>query len=86
VNEEIAHPAQDLSFDVPIRAASLGVSVLAVAGIAVSAIELLKLRMRCRYKSRVLFAWSLTSLGYSVRADNQERKWGLKTKDSLLFI
>ena len=62
VNEEMAHPAQDLSFDVPMRASDLFGSGEVVDGIAESAIVLPNFRTRWRYTSSVLFAWSRRSL------------------------
>lgn len=60
VKEEIAHPAQDVSLDVPMRAALLLLLLVASGavddGSAVSAMVLLYFRMRCRYRSIVLFA------------------------------
>lgn len=57
VKEEIAHPAQDVSLDVPMRAALLLLAPWAFCGgSAVSGIVLLYFRMRCKYRSIVLFA------------------------------
>lgn len=56
VKEEIAHPAQELSLGVPIRAASFGASGLVVGGITVSAMVLPCFLTRCRYRSSVLLA------------------------------
>ena len=56
VNEEMAHPAQDLSLESPMRAGSLVDSALVVGGSAVSGMVRLKFRMRWRYWSSVLLA------------------------------
>ena len=64
VNDEIAQPAQELSLSVGIGASGLpgAGSAAEGGGKTVSAIVLATLRTRWRYKSRVLFAWSRTSL------------------------
>lgn len=46
VNDEIAHPAQDFSFEVAMRGSGLLGSVEAVGGKPLSAIELLNFRIR----------------------------------------
>jgi hypothetical protein len=60
VKDEIAHPAQEVSLDVPMRAALGLFAELASAAVGGGNIEstivLLCFRTRCRYKSRVLFA------------------------------
>lgn len=63
VNDEMAQPDQEFSFwDDPTRdAATLGVALLG-GGKTLSGNELPYLRVRWRYMSKVLFAWSRTSL------------------------